>query len=546
MKSDNAKSKDELIEELNRLRQGVSKENEFQKRPDEHQGAPGQNSTGKDQAEETLRMAQLIIDKSPAVLLQRTAGDNPRMVYVSDSISQFGYKPEEFLISRVKFKDIVHPDDIDRVQKEIRDYVQKDVEEYTQVYRILTKNAEIRWVEDQTSVVRVAGERQTCNHGIVVDITKRILVEEQLHKSEEKYRRIVETAGEGFILMDRDLKITDVNATFCRMLGYSRAELLGKTPLDLAAKNLGQFMAANRERLLALEYRKFEGGLLTKNGGQVPVLINGNTLRDKKGRIVGHMALIADMTDQKKALALAAEVQKSLLPHSKPQIPGLDVAGKNLSCEEIGGDYFDFLSRQDYVNADFSVVVGDVTGHGVDAALLMATARAFLRMCAAQFGTLSRIITEMNRHLAQDVLDTSRFMTLFYLALDPEKESVRWVRAGHDPALLYDPSRDKFEELKGRGMALGVDEKFAYEENRKTGLARGQIIAIGTDGIWEAHNKDGEMFGKERFRNIIRENADADADGILNAVYDVLSRYTAGVKSEDDITLVVIKILNTT
>jgi len=546
MKPDHAKSQDELIEELNRLRQGASKENEFQKLPDKRQGAPGPNSTAKDQAGETLRMAQLIIDKSPAVLLQRTAGDNPRMVNVSDNISQFGYRPEEFLSGKLEFNDIIHVDDFDRVQVEIREYVQKDIEEYTQVYRILTKNAEIRWVEDQTSVVRDAGELQPCNHGIVVDITRRVLAEEQLHKSEEKYRRIVETAGEGLILMDKDLKITDVNAAFCRMLGYSRAELLGKKPLDLAAKSLEQFMAANRKRLLALEYRKFEGDLLAKNGGQVPVLINGNTLRDKKGRIVGHMAFIADMTDQKKALALAAEVQKGLLPHSKPQIQGLDVAGKNLSCEEIGGDYFDFLSRQDCPNAYFSVVVGDVTGHGVDAALLMATARAFLRMCASQSGTLSQIITEMNHHLAQDVLDTSRFMTLFYLALDPEEESVRWVRAGHDPALLYDPSRDKFEELKGRGMALGVDENFSYEENSKTGLARGQIIAIGTDGIWEAHNKDGEMFGKERFRNVIRENADADAEGILNAVYDALSRYTVGVKSEDDITLVVIKIMETT
>lgn len=151
----------------------------------------------------------------------------------------------------------------------------------------------------------------------------------------------------------------------------------------------------------------------------------------------------------------------------------------------------------------------------------------------------------MYRHLAQDVPDTSRFMTLFYLALDPEAESVRWVRAGHDPALLYDPRRNRFEELKGRGMALGVDENFSYEENLKSGLAEGQIIAIGTDGIWEAHNRDGEMFGRERFRDIIRENAHADADAILNAVYDALSRFTLGVKAEDDITLVVVKILNT-
>jgi sigma-B regulation protein RsbU (phosphoserine phosphatase) len=189
------------------------------------------------------------------------------------------------------------------------------------------------------------------------------------------------------------------------------------------------------------------------------------------------------------------------------------------------------------------VVVGDVTGHGVDAALLMTTARAFLRMRASQCGSISQIITEMNRHLALDVLDSGRFMTLFYLTIDPENEQLRWVRAGHDPAIIYDPTEDKFEELKGSGLALGVEEAISYEENIKSGLFSGQIIAIGTDGIWEAQNKDGEMFGKERFREIIRQKANAEAHDIVDAVYSDLNEFTIGLRPEDDITLVVIKIL---
>ena len=303
-------------------------------------------------------------------------------------------------------------------------------------------------------------------------------------------------------------------------------------------------MQLNQEKLLSKEYRRFECSLVARDGRHIPVLVHGNTLRDDAGTVIGNMAFVADMTEQKKALALAAEVQKSLLPQDSPRIQGLDVAGKNVSCEEIGGDYFDFLGKQEYPDAPLSIVVGDITGHGVDAALLMTSARAFLRMRAAQAGDISDIITEMNRHLAQDVLDTGRFMTLFYMAIDPPNERIQWVRAGHDPAIIYDPAQNTFEELAGTGIALGVNEDFHYEAYKKTGLADGQILAIGTDGIWEANSPSGEMFGKTRFHNVIQRYANEDANHILGAVYDELDRFTRGLKSEDDITLVVAKVQN--
>jgi len=133
-------------------------------------------------------------------------------------------------------------------------------------------------------------------------------------------------------------------------------------------------------------------------------------------------------------------------------------------------------------------------------------------------------------------------MTLFYLTIEPALKQLSWIRAGHDPALLYDPLHDEFEELKGSGIALGVTDEFEYVENHRKGLRNGQIIAIGTDGIWEAFNRQGEMFGKDRLRGIIRRKAGQTAGDILGAVYSELNRFTAGQKSEDDITLVVIKV----
>ena len=403
MKMDQKKTKDELIEEIKALRlQAAGTEalrnhladveksyKDLQASFEERTRALERECIDRDQTEEALRMAEVIIDNSPAILFRRIAGDAPRLVYVSDNIRQMGYTAEEFMSEKISFRDIVYPDDMDKVREEIEFYAEKDVEEYTQFYRVVTKSGDVRWVEDRTSVVRDADGNKTHNQGILVDITARKLAEEEVRKSEEKFRRIVETAGEGFLLMDENLRIVDVNDAYCDMLGYSREEIIGKTPLDLATEEFKQFMETNRISILAREYRKLEGTVMAKNGRQVPILIHGSTLRDDRGDVIGNMAFVTDMTEHKKALALAGEVQKSLLPQDKPVVKGLDIAGKNVSCDEIGGDYFDFLWRRDTKKGPFSIVVGDISGHGVDSALLMTTARAFLRMRASQPGTSS-------------------------------------------------------------------------------------------------------------------------------------------------------------
>ena len=371
---------------------------------------------------------------------------------------------------------------------------------------------------------------------------QRLRAESEVRKREEKYRRIVETAGECFLLMDSNLAITDINDACCRMIGHSREAIIGKTVFDFATEEYGRYLMINKDELSSRDYNESEGTVVAKDGRIVPILLHGSTLRDDQGVIIGTMAFVTDMTEHKKSLALAGEVQRGLLPQKSPNIPGLDIAGRIITCDEIGGDYFDFLSGTDCPNQHFGVVVGDVTGHGVDAALLMTSARAFLRMRASQCGSISQIVSEMNRHLTLDVLDSGRFMTLFYMTIDTEKKYLHWVRAGHDPAILYDPAQATFEELKGAGLALGVDEHFVFEENQKKGLTGGQIIAIGTDGIWEARNKDRQMYGKNRFCEIIRRNANEIANDIVNAVYDDIDKFTSGLKSEDDITLVVIKI----
>jgi sigma-B regulation protein RsbU (phosphoserine phosphatase) len=550
------KSKNELIEELTKWRKAVADaeeirsqletadrkykelEKDFNARNDEF--AREREKAGN--IEKALRMSQLIVDQSPVILFRRVAGEPPKLEYLSENIRQFGYSSETFINEEITFKEIVHPDDTGRVGEEVRGYAKADVEEYTQFYRIITKSGETRWVADRTSVVRDDAGIKTHNQGILIDITERKQAEDALRKSEEKYRRIVETTGEGFILLDRDLRILDVNSAYCRMLGYTPEELKGRTPFEFVTDEQREHMLLNKDQLLSNETREYEGAVVRKDGREVPILVHGNTLRDDEGTVIGNMAFVTDITEHKKALMLAGEVQKSMHPHEKPQIKGLDIAGRNVSCDEIGGDYYDFLWQRESTRGPLNVVVGDISGHGVDSALLMTTARAFLRMRASQPGTLSEIISAMNSHLALDVLQTGKFMTLFFLSIDPRKKCVSWVRAGHDPAILYDPDKDEFDELVGSGIALGVTNEVNYAENHKDGLANGQILAIGTDGIWEAFNRQGEMYGKERLRSVMRKYCHESASTILSAVYDELNLFTLGQRSEDDITLVIIKV----
>ncbi len=378
----------------------------------------------------------------------------------------------------------------------------------------------------------------------LIEARKKILEKEvELRKSEEKFRRIVQTAGEGFILMDENHKIVDVNEAFCRMIGYSSREVLGKSIIDFAPDEFHQFVMTDRPKLMDDESRKLEGSLLMRDERKVSVLIHSNVLRDDRGSPLGHMAFIADLTEQKKAIALAGEVQRSLLPQENPKVQGLDIAGRNISCEDVGGDYYDFFIQQDRTlkNA-FSVAVGDITGHGVDAALLLSSARAYLRMHVSMEESLPQIVSAMNCHLSEDVMETGRFMTLFYLTIHSDLTSLEWIRAGHDPAILYDPVSRCFETLKGQGVALGIDPSYNYQSYVKSGLGNGHVIAIGTDGIWESRNSAGEMYGKERFEILLQRNAHFSASTILAAVFDELEQFRQGMKADDDITLVVIKI----
>jgi sigma-B regulation protein RsbU (phosphoserine phosphatase) len=283
---------------------------------------------------------------------------------------------------------------------------------------------------------------------------------------------------------------------------------------------------------------------LAKGDFSARININTGDERDLLAETFNEMVpQLEDRIQIRKSLEVAKEVQQNLLPQELPNLAGFDIAAKSVYCDETGGDYFDFFPCEDEDCARFGIVVGDVTGHGVGAALLMATARALIRGLVTRPENLAESLTQVNRLLAVDVRDSGRFISLFFLMIEENSRLISWVRAGHDPAILYDPATETVTELMGPGMVLGVEEDYSYEQVEKSIETDGTIILIGTDGIWETHNGEGEMFGKDRLSHIIRNNHHKSAGAIQDAVLEAVSDFRGDTEQEDDITIVVIKVL---
>ncbi|MBM9603809.1 PP2C family protein-serine/threonine phosphatase [Desulfopila inferna] len=243
-----------------------------------------------------------------------------------------------------------------------------------------------------------------------------------------------------------------------------------------------------------------------------------------------------------KSMEIAREVQQNFLPGSRYKDKNIEICGVSRYCQETGGDFFDLVR---YKNGPERVgaIVGDVVGHGIGAALLMASVRAMLRARNDQPGTLAEIITDVNRVLCRDTEATSNFVTLFYIAVDPRQKTMEWVRAGHDPALLLQVGDQKCTELYGKGIAMGVESSLEYESNQVATTGRDQLIVIGSDGAWEAENSRGEMFGKERIKRIIIENSRLEPEKLIELINSEIDIFLEGVPPQDDITFVVIKMM---
>ncbi len=237
---------------------------------------------------------------------------------------------------------------------------------------------------------------------------------------------------------------------------------------------------------------------------------------------------------------LAQKVQRHLQPETRRAAGGvLSVAGMNELCEDASGDYYDILV--DLPNGRVGIAVGDVSGHGLQAALVMVEARALLRAFLRSTDVLPTALHLVNDFLVPD-MRTGSFISLFAAVLDRESGRLEWCNAGHNPPYLLRATSGEITELDATGRILGIFEGAPCRAGEPLTLEPGDVLLVYTDGVTEARDPANELFEEDRLKEALREAASAaDAQGVLAAVRAALGRFTSGVRSEDDVTMVAVK-----
>jgi phosphoserine phosphatase RsbU/P len=250
----------------------------------------------------------------------------------------------------------------------------------------------------------------------------------------------------------------------------------------------------------------------------------------------------ARLAEEEKALQqmreevrLASKIQEELLPKTPPQIEGYDIAGASIAAQVVGGDYFDFIPAE---GGRLAVTLGDVSGKGLPASLLMANVQATLRgqtlLNPPANVCLQRANTLLHRSTSSD-----KFVTLFYGILDPANHTFTYSNAGHDAPMLFGAD-GSMRRLEVGGVVLSILEHFPYDESVLT-VSPGDVLVLYSDGVTEAGNKDLEFFSEAKLSQVINENRSASAVEIIERIVAAVRVHAAGADQTDDITLVVVK-----
>jgi serine phosphatase RsbU (regulator of sigma subunit) len=234
-------------------------------------------------------------------------------------------------------------------------------------------------------------------------------------------------------------------------------------------------------------------------------------------------------------LRMARDIQQALLPKDSPRLDSWKISHRYLPAREVGGDFYDFLELP---GGRLGLVVGDATGHGMPAALVMATARSMLRAVAQASDSPGEVLRRTNDPLVVDI-PPNMFVTCFYGILDLSSGRLVYANAGHDPPYLRRGGGDA-EELRARGMPLGLMPGMSYEE-KEILLEPGNSALLYSDGLVEAHDPKGEMFGFPRLRALVAEHGDEEKSLVDSLLEELYSFTQEGWEQEDDITLLMLQ-----
>ncbi len=379
-----------------------------------------------------------------------------------------------------------------------------------------------------------------------------------LQHSEALYHSLVETLPVCIFRKDLNGRFTFGNQAFCSSLNRTAAEIIGKTDLDFYPEELaGKYhcddhrVIETREILEAIEEHQKAGGERTY------VQVLKGPLFDSRGEVLGMQGIFWDVTPRMRAegelarteaeFRIARTIQQKLFPSSMPQPPGMeiagatfgfDISGASFPAEAIGGDYFDFLPLLD---GSLGIAIGDVSGHGVGPALLMAEARALLRAFAQTQAEVSIILGLINRVLVPDI-EGDRFITLVLAKLDPRSRTLAYSSAGHQTGYLLDSTGRVKQVLASTSIPLGIHCDMDFPSSSPITLQSGDLVLLMTDGVLEARSPEGSTFGSQRPVDVVRACRNDSARQIVQNLYHAVRAFSQDQPQYDDITATVIKV----
>ncbi|HWQ20297.1 MAG TPA: SpoIIE family protein phosphatase, partial [Methanotrichaceae archaeon] len=380
-------------------------------------------------------------------------------------------------------------------------------------------------------------------------------------RAEQKMADIINFLPDATFVIDTDGKVIAWNRAMEGLTGIQAPQILGKGDCEYALPIYG----SRRRMLIDLVLRSdelLEGKYDTVNRegntiitevfvpsfkpGGAYLWAKASPLYEPNGKLIGAIETIRDVTERrqieqklersKAELQIAAEIQKNFLPDHTPTVFQFKLAAVTIPAMEVGGDFYDFISLPD---GKQGLVIADVAGKSIPAALFMALSRTIVRANAAHQPQTAEVLREANNMIAEDA-SAGMFVTLFYGILDGKAHTLTYANAGHPPLLVFRTGGCRCTEQEVTGVALGAMDGMEYEE-RQVQFMPGDVAVLYTDGVTEAVNNKGEMYGLKRLCSVMTKNGHLSAQVIMEKVLDDISEFSGDQSQYDDITLVVMK-----
>jgi|GEM_PF-4978968 len=394
-------------------------------------------------------------------------------------------------------------------------------------------------------------------HAYLTDITERKRAERSLKESEERFRQVAEMTGEWIWEQNPAGFYIYSNAAVKNILGYAPEELVGTHYYELLTpedrKRWSAEMSAGDD--VKKSFFHLTNHYRHKDGHEVFTESTGEPIFDDAGQIVKWRGVDRDLTQRmqaeeaarsaevklagvRKEITIAREIQESLFPGEPLLLPDVRIAGYCLPAAQVGGDYFDYFRRGDN---RIDVVIADVSGHSVGAALFMVETRSTLRARTRPDGSAAETLACLNESLHEDLDHAGFFITMFYMHYNPVTRQLNYANAGHTPPFLFREGEAAYSILDADGLILGVKNVVRFEE-RTLSLSSGDIVFLYTDGIIEADNVDGEFYRTERLADVLVRCRHLEPEALIDQVMEDLRSFCNRECFTDDVTMVVMKV----